>query len=86
MRTYKYGNTLTVTATSYDTKVSIEIPAESTLNELLEIFKSVAISLGYHEMSWRNALAQEYDEYRMDEESEDRLEQIKKSFIHESDC
>ncbi len=83
---YRYKEALTVTASAYNTKVSIEIPLDSTLNELLEVFKSVAISLGYHEMSWRTAIAQEHDNYRMDEESEDRLEQIKKSFTHESDC
>ena len=65
---------LTVTASVYNTKVSIEIPADSTTNDLLEVFKSIALALGYAEVSWDNAIAQEYAA------SEERLEEIKKLF------
>jgi hypothetical protein len=68
---YTHGNILTVTGAAYHTKVAIEIPAESTVNDLLDVFKSIALALGYAEVSWDNAIAQAYAA------SEERLEEIR---------
>lgn len=44
---------LKITAEHYDIKVSIELThAEADLTELLNIFKSVALGLGYQQESW----------------------------------
>jgi hypothetical protein len=62
---YKY-DAMTVTATNYNTKVSVEIPSDASLDELLDAFHSVAISMGYLEESWRTVILDAADSYNED--------------------
>ena len=58
---YKF-NELTLTASSYDTKISIEISKESNVHELFEAVKTLTIALGYLPKSFDDAVAQYFYE------------------------
>jgi hypothetical protein len=45
---YKF-NELTLTASSYNRKISIEIPMDSTANEVFEAFKTLMVGLTFPE-------------------------------------
>ena len=58
---------LKITAEHYDIKVSIELThAEADLNELLKIFKSIVISLGYQQESWNSVICDAADSINAD--------------------
>jgi len=45
---YKY-NELTLTATNYNNKVSVELPCDAELSEVFDAFKTLLSGLGYFE-------------------------------------
>jgi hypothetical protein len=57
-------NKLTVTAQSYNNKVSMELPLDVDLNEFVNACKVLAIGLTYHEDSWKRVIMDLADEYR----------------------
>lgn len=64
MKKYMYDK-LTITAQSYDRKISVEHPQDLDMMELMELFKAIAMSLTFSESTWEDAvltLAEEYNE------------------------
>lgn len=64
MKKYMYDK-LTITAQSYDRKISIEHPSDLDMMELMDMFKAIAIGLTFSEDTWEEAvltLAEEYNE------------------------
>jgi hypothetical protein len=55
---------LTVTAQSYNNKVSMELPLDADLPEFINACKVLAIGLTYHEDSWRRAILELAEDYR----------------------
>jgi hypothetical protein len=53
--------TTTVSASHYDIKVTIERDC-STIDELMEMFRNVAMSIGYHPVSWDNLIIEMAEE------------------------
>jgi len=54
---------LTISAKLYDTKVTIEKDnSDVTIDELMTIFKNIAMSLGYQPESWDNLILDMVDE------------------------
>jgi hypothetical protein len=52
-----------ISAKHYDTKVTIESErSDLTIDELMEMFHSVAMSIGYHPVSWDNLIIEMADE------------------------
>jgi hypothetical protein len=52
-----------VSASHYDIKVTIERDrSDLTIDELMEIFHSIAMSIGYHPVSWDNLILEMADE------------------------
>ena len=56
---------LTLTATSYNRKVAVEIPRDSDANEVFEAFKTIMIGLTFHEKSFDRAVADYYHEHNL---------------------
>lgn len=64
MKKYMYDK-LTITAQSYDRKISIEHPSDLDMMELMDMFKAIAMGLTFSESTWEEAviaLAEEYNE------------------------
>lgn len=52
-----------ITGEQWGRKVSIELPYSDTdLNELMDIFKGIAMGLGYSETSWDECITEMADE------------------------
>lgn len=64
MKKYMYDK-LTITAQSYDRKISVEHPQDLDMMELMELFKTIAMGLTFSESTWEDVvltLAEEYNE------------------------
>ena len=64
MKKYMYDK-LTITAQSYDRKISVEHPQDLDMMELMDVFKAIAMGLTFSENTWEDAvltLAEEYNE------------------------
>lgn len=59
---YEYKN-LTLTASSYNKKTTLEIPMDSNANEVFEAFKTLMIGLQYPLQAFDNAVISYYEEY-----------------------
>lgn len=66
MYTQKY-NELTLTASSYNRKTSIEIPCDSEIGELVDAFEALVVGLGYSLDSWKDEIMERADVYKMQE-------------------
>jgi hypothetical protein len=63
MKKYEYDK-LTVTAQSYDRKVSVEFPQDLDMMELLDdVFKPLAIGLSFSEDTWKACVIALADQY-----------------------
>jgi hypothetical protein len=60
-KTYKFKE-LTLTASSYNTKITIEIPSDSSANEYFEAFRTLMIGMGFLPQSFDNAVEAHYTE------------------------
>ena len=67
MHNFKY-NDLTLSASSYDRKVSVEIPLDSTSHELFEAFKTLMVGLTYHESSFNDAVVEYFYAHGLDKD------------------
>lgn len=76
---YKYKE-LTLTATNYNTKVSVELPADAELSEVFDAFKTLISGLGYMEGALETIIldhAEIYENRILREEKEtNRLHEI----------
>ncbi len=62
---------LTISAKLYDTKVTIEKDnSDVTIDELMTIFKNIAMSLGYQPESWDNLILDMVDEIKEDDKED----------------
>jgi hypothetical protein len=57
MMHYKYDK-LTLTASSYNRKLSIELPVDSDNTEVFDAFKALMVGLTFSEQSFDNAVRQ----------------------------
>jgi hypothetical protein len=52
-----------ISASHYDTKVTIERDrSDLTIDELMDMFRNVAMSIGYHPVSWDNLIIEMAEE------------------------
>ena len=73
---------LVITASNYDRKISMEIPSDSSMEELFEAFKTIALGLTFHSESWDNTILQLADEIR-DERYREEQEQFHRNDYQE---
>lgn len=66
MYTQKY-NELTLTASSYNRKISIEIPCDSEMGELVDAFEALVVGLGYSLDSWKDEIMERGEVFKMQE-------------------
>lgn len=66
---YKYDVT-TLSATSYNRKVSVEIPLDADAFEVLEACKALMVGMTFHPESFDKAIVQYYYEYGLDKDDE----------------
>jgi len=66
MYTQKYKE-LTLTATSYNRKTSIEIPCDSELGQLVDAFEALVVGLGYNLDSWKYEIMERGEVFKMQE-------------------
>jgi hypothetical protein len=64
---YEYTKTV-VSAQAYNNKVTVELPLDANLNDLMEAFRTLAIGLTYSPDTWKEVIMQLADEYREIEE------------------
>lgn len=63
---------LTISAKLYDIKVTIEKDnSDVTIDELMQIFENITISLGYQPESWKNLILEMAEEIKEDDIKED---------------
>ena len=78
MSLYK-NYTTKLTFEQYDTKVTLEKPnSDTTIDEVLELFKGAALALGYSEKGWNNAVfdyCEEHTDTDIDSMPEEILDQ-----------
>lgn len=66
---------LTVTAQNYNKKISVEIPSDTDLYDLMQAFKTLTIGLTYNSDNWKEVILQLAEEYReIDEMNLQRLD------------
>ena len=59
---------LIISAKLYDTKVTIEKDnSDVTIDELMQVFEYITISLGYQPESWKNLILEMADEMKEDD-------------------
>jgi hypothetical protein len=57
-----------ITAQQYGTKVSVEIDHSDTdIDELMDVFQTLVIGLGYHDSAWKQWIVDRADEYKEEE-------------------
>lgn len=66
MYTQKYKE-LTLTATSYNRKTSIELPCDTEMGELVDAFEALVVGLGYSLDSWKDEIMERGNAYTMQE-------------------
>lgn len=59
---------LTLTASNYDRKISVEIPMDSDANEVFTAFKTLMIGLTFHDKSFNDAVVHYFYENELDKE------------------
>ena len=64
---YKF-NELTLTASSYNRKISIEIPMDSTSNEVFEAFKPLMVGLTFDEDAFNDAVVNYFYENELNKD------------------
>jgi hypothetical protein len=64
---YKYDK-LTLTASSYNRKLSIELPVDSNGNEVFDAFKALMIGLTFSEKTFDNVVTQYFYEQGLDKD------------------
>jgi hypothetical protein len=64
---YEYTKTV-VSAQAYNNKVTVELPLDANLNDLMEAFRTLAIGLTYSPDTWKEVIMQLADEYHEIEE------------------
>ena len=64
---YKF-NELTLTASSYNRKISVEIPMDSTSNEVFEAFKTLMVGLTFHEDAFNDAVVNYFYENELNKD------------------
>lgn len=62
----KAYNATTITATSYDRKVSVELPLDSNAFEVFEAFKTIMVGLTFYEKSFDDAVVAYFYEHGLD--------------------
>jgi hypothetical protein len=67
MVNYKYDK-LTLTASSYNRKLSIELPVDSNNTEVFDAFKALMVGLTFSEKSFDNAVTQYFYEQELDKD------------------
>jgi hypothetical protein len=60
----KYDVT-TITVTSYDRKVSIEIPLDSDAHEVFDTFKTIMVGMTFHEQTFNDMVAAYFYEHNL---------------------
>lgn len=55
MNKYKYDNT-TLTASAYDKKISIELPLDANMEELMDAFATIVKGLTFPDGVWEDAI------------------------------
>jgi hypothetical protein len=58
---------LTLTVTSYNRKVSIELPCDTEMGELVDAFETLVVGLGYSLDSWKDAIVERGEIFHMQE-------------------
>lgn len=58
---------LTLTATSYNRKTSIEIPCDSEMGEVVDAFEALVVGLGYSLDSWKDEIMERGEVFKMQE-------------------
>ena len=72
-----------VTGEQWGRKVSIELPHSDTdLNELIDVFKGIAMGLGYAESSWDECIAEMAEQNSEIEYSEEYIDAAIAEFNH----
>jgi hypothetical protein len=66
MYTQKY-NELTLTASAYNRKTSIELPCDSEMGELVDAFEALVVGLGYSLDSWKDEIMERGEVFKMQE-------------------
>lgn len=66
MYTQKYKE-LTLTATSYNRKISIELPCDTEMGELVDACETLVIGLGYGLESWKDAIMERSEIFEIQE-------------------
>ena len=61
LKTYKFKE-LTLTASSYNTKITIEIPSDASSNEYFEAFRTLMIGMGFLPQSFDDVVEAYYME------------------------
>lgn len=67
MLQYKYDK-LTLTASSYNRKLSIELPVDSDNTEVFDAFKALMVGLTFSEQSFDSAVTQYFYEQGLDKD------------------
>ncbi len=70
---YKF-NELTLTATNYNTKVSVELPMDSGIDDLFQAFKTIVTGLGYYEASLKPVILEQVEVYDIQEKRDMEVE------------
>ena len=72
-----------ITGEQWGRKVSIELPYSDTdLNELMDIFKGIAMGLGYSETSWDECITEMAEEVSEPEYSDEYIDAAIAEFNH----
>lgn len=62
MNKYKY-DCMTLTASSYNNKITVELSRESTADEVFEAFKTLMLGLTFHKDAFDDQVARYYEEH-----------------------
>ena len=66
MYTQKYKE-LTLTVTSYNRKISIELPCDTEMGELVDAFEALVVGLGYSSDSWKEVIVERGEFFQIQE-------------------
>lgn len=61
---YEYKN-LTLTASSYNKKITLELPMDSNADEVFEAFKALMVGLTFLPEAFDNSVINYYNEYEL---------------------
>ena len=67
MNNYEYTR-ITLTASSYNTKVSVQLPMDSDANEVFAAFKTLMVGLTFSPQAFDDAVLRYVDEYGLNTE------------------